>query len=116
MDFSNAVPIWMQIANRLRGEIVSGKIAPGEKLPGSRDLALQYSVNPNTAAHVYQELEKEGMCETRRGLGTFATTDLDRIAAARREAASRIITLCLQQLTSLGYSDQEARDMITKGE
>ena len=116
MEFSNVVPIWMQIANRIRGEIVSGQIAPGSKLPGSRDLALQYSVNPNTAARVYQELEKQGMCETRRGLGTFATTDEARISAARREAASAIIALCLKQLTSLGYTDQQAREMIIKGE
>lgn len=116
LEFSNVIPIWMQIANRIRGEIVSGKIAPGEKLPGSRDLALKYSVNPNTAAHVYQELEKEGMCETRRGLGTFATADVSRIDAARQEAASRIIALCLQQLKALGYSDQEAHEMIIKGE
>ena len=116
MEFSNAVPIWMQIANHIRGEIVSGKIAPGDKLPGSRDLALQYSVNPNTAARVYQELEKEGMCETRRGLGTFATTDTDRIADARQEAACRIIALCLRQLKALGYSEQEAHKMIIKGE
>lgn len=114
MEFSNNIAIWAQIAAAIRNDIASGKLAPGVKLPGGRELALQYSVNPNTAARVYQELEKDGICVTRRGLGTYVTEDTSRISALRRASADRLISLYLSQMHALGYSDIEAREMITK--
>ena len=73
MQYDPNTPIWLQVMTLLKTDIVTGKSAPGSKLPGGRDLALKYTINPNTAARVYQELEKAGLCETRRGLGTFVT-------------------------------------------
>lgn len=114
MEFSSNIAIWVQIAAAIRNDIASGKLSPGSKLPGGRELALQYSVNPNTAARVYQELEKDGICVTRRGLGTYVTEDTSRISALRRESAGKLIGLYLSQMRALGYSDTEAREMITK--
>lgn len=71
MQFDPMSPIWLQVMTALKTDIAVGKRLPGEKLPGGRDLALAFSINPNTAARVYQELEKEGLCETRRGMGTY---------------------------------------------
>ena len=59
MDYDPMSPIWLQVVNRIKGSIATGAIGPGEKLPGGRDLAVRFSINPNTAARVYQELEKE---------------------------------------------------------
>ena len=114
MEFSNNISIWLQVANTVKSDITSGKLSPGEKLPGGRELALQYSINPNTAARVYQELEREGICVTKRGLGTFVTEDKERIIALRRETADTLIRAYFSQMRALGYSNQEARAMITK--
>ena len=73
MNFDPMSPIWLQVAIRIKQQIVTGELPPGSKLPGGRDLAMQYGINPNTAARIYQELEREGLCATQRGLGTFVT-------------------------------------------
>ena len=59
MQYDANSPIWLQVMNLIRMDIVTGKRAPGEKLPGGRDLAVQFSINPNTAARVYRELESD---------------------------------------------------------
>ena len=104
MDFDPMSPIWLQVVNRIKGSIVTGAIAPGEKLPGGRDLAVQYSINPNTAARVYQELERAGLCDTRRGMGTYVTGDTEAISNLRAQMASEAADRFLRDLRSLGIT------------
>ena len=87
MEYDPMSPIWLQVVNRIKGAIATGTIGPGEKMPGGRDLAVRFSINPNTAARVYQELERAGLCETRRGMGTYVTGDAERIARLRKQMA-----------------------------
>lgn len=108
MHFDPMIPIWLQVMTAIETDIASGKRPPGEKLPGGRDLALQYAINPNTAARVYQELEKEGLCETRRGMGTFVTGDEEKIRALREDMARSALGNYLDTMRMLGYSRQEA--------
>jgi GntR family transcriptional regulator len=81
---------------------------PGEKLPGGRDLAVQFSINPNTAARVYQELERDGLVETRRGMGTYITGDTERIARLRTQMAADAAGRYLRDLRLLGLSRADA--------
>ena len=85
MHFDPMTPIWVQVTTRLKQQIVTGVLAPGAKLPGGRDLASEYGINPNTAARIYQEMEREGLCETRRGLGTFVTEDTQAVSRLRSD-------------------------------
>ena len=71
MDFDKNVPIYMQIMFEIKRRISTGQLNPGGKLPSVRDLAEEIKVNPNTIVRAYQELEREGVTETRRGMGTF---------------------------------------------
>ncbi|MDO4483253.1 MAG: GntR family transcriptional regulator [Clostridia bacterium] len=112
MDFKPTAPIWLQVANEIKSDIASGALRPGEKLQSSRDLAVRYAINPNTAARVYQELEREGVCETRRGLGTFVTQDADHITALRIAMAQEAITACLTAMRTLGFTKEEAIHML----
>ena len=64
MQFDNSLPIYQQVVTAIKKEIAAGRITPGEKLPSCRDLALQYRINPNTAARVYQVLETDHVTET----------------------------------------------------
>ena len=57
MDFSNNIPIYIQVIDDIKMNIIKGNIGLGEKLPSGRDLAIQYKINPNTASRVYRELE-----------------------------------------------------------
>ena len=112
MEFDAMSPIWKQVVNSIKAELVSGKLQPGDKLPSGRELALKYSINPNTAARVYQELEAEGLCAPRRGLGTFVTADAHRVGLLRQKMARDALERCMHTLESLGVSRQEAAEMI----
>jgi len=116
MRFEANSPIWLQVMTSLETDILTGKLPPGAKLPGGRDLALAYEINPNTAARVYQELEKAGLCETRRGMGTYVTGDPARIAALRTERARQAAEDFIKQVSALGFSREEAARMILKEE
>jgi len=73
IDSSSGVPIWQQIVSQGIRQIVSGSILAGDRLPTVRELAGDLRINPNTVAKAYQELERSGYVETRRGLGTFVS-------------------------------------------
>lgn len=116
MEFDAASPIWMQVATRIKTEMVTRKLPPGAKLPGGRELALQYTINPNTAARIYQELEKESLVEMRRGMGTYVTDDPARIEALRTEMAQDAVRDYLRRTASLGLSLEEAKALISQEE
>ncbi|MBQ4383765.1 MAG: GntR family transcriptional regulator [Firmicutes bacterium] len=116
MQFDPMRPIWLQVMGEIETSIVTGVRAPGEKLPGGRDLAMLYGINPNTAARVYQELEKAGLCETRRGMGTFVTGDAQRITGLRIELARQAVQEFMVKIDSLGVSKEEAVKMISEME
>ena len=112
MQFDPLRPIWLQVMGEIETSIVTGARKPGEKLPGGRELAVSYGINPNTAARVYQELEKAGLCETRRGMGTYVTEDANRISALRREIARQAVNDFLQKMDALGISREDALRII----
>ena len=116
MEYDPMSPIWLQVVNRIKGAIATGAMIPGEKLPGGRDLAVQFSINPNTAARVYQELEREGLCETRRGLGTYVTGDAERITRLRTRMAADAAGRYLRDLKNLGLSRADAVRLLNEKE
>jgi DNA-binding transcriptional regulator YhcF (GntR family) len=88
IDRAVEVPIGVQLAWALRARIADGRLAPGERLPGLRELAEALGINANTARAVYQRLEQDDLIESRQGTGTFvAGGDGERSAAASRIAA-----------------------------
>ena len=114
MKYDSNAPIYLQVVDAIKLDIINGRIKPGEKLPSGRDLAVHYTINPNTSARVYQELEAQGICFTKRGMGTYATEDLDRIKECRDDMAQETLTKFLTSLYKLGISKEEAIDMINE--
>ncbi len=114
MKFDNSTPIYLQVVAEIKKEIVVGKIMPGDKLPSGRDLAVKYVINPNTSARVYQVLESEGICHTRRGMGTYVNEDENLIQEIKSNMAEEYLTAFLKNMHALGYEDQEIAALITK--
>lgn len=114
MKYEANSPIYLQVIDAIKLDIINGRIKPGEKLPSGRDLAVSYTINPNTAARVYQELERQGLCYTRRGMGTFATEDSSRIVQCKDEMAGETLSRFLNSLKELGITKEEAIDMINE--
>ncbi len=79
LDTADATPIYAQVERSLRAAIAAGRLKQGDQLPTVRELAVELKVNANTIARVYSELERAGVFETRRGVGTF-------VRAGRAEA------------------------------
>jgi GntR family transcriptional regulator len=71
VDSSSPTPIYAQLDRSIRAAIATGELEPGAQLPTVRQLAVDLAVNANTVARVYAQLERDGMLETRRGVGTF---------------------------------------------
>ncbi|MDY3249676.1 MAG: GntR family transcriptional regulator [Candidatus Choladocola sp.] len=116
MEFNPALPIYLQVMTLLKREIVTGELALGEKMMSVRELALRYTINPNTVSRVYRELENEGVCFTKRGMGTFVTEDPGRVRLLKDEMAGELISQFLDGMKRLGISRAEALVMIEEKE
>ena len=73
IDARDKTPIYAQLERALRAAMATSRLRPGDQLPTVRQLAVELSVNANTVARVYAELERAGILETRRGVGTFVS-------------------------------------------
>src|SRR5947209_7742741 len=68
---AHPMPLYAQLESAIRFAVATGRLRVGEQLPTVRQLAVELSINANTVAKVYAELERAGIVETRRGVGTF---------------------------------------------
>ncbi|MDY5705227.1 MAG: GntR family transcriptional regulator [Lachnospiraceae bacterium] len=107
MEYKNNMPIYLQVMEDIKARIVNGEIALGQKLPSSRELAVQYEINPNTAARIYSELERDGVTFTKRGIGTFVTEEPEMVAKMKEEAVSKVVEDFIQTMESMGFNSEE---------
>lgn len=110
--FNNSVPIYLQIVNEIKKQIISGKLTPGERIPSVRDLALTYKVNPNTMQKALTELEDEQLIKTERTNGKFVTEDTKIINKIKNEYADTLTQNYLSEMISLGITKQEIKERI----
>ena len=111
-NFVDKSPIYLQIINYLKKDIIRGELKPGDKLPSVRELSSTLKVNPNTIARVYQEIEREGITFTQRGTGTFIKEDLDMLKKLRKEMEDEAIDSFLQGIKRMGFSKEEVLKVI----
>lgn len=107
-------PLYEQVLNQVRSAIAKGDIALGEKIPSVRDMAQALRINPNTVMRAYQELDRDGLTETRRGQGTFITTDAGIVAHVRQTIAEQAISELLTRMSDLGFTRSEIQKMIAE--
>jgi GntR family transcriptional regulator len=90
VDSSSPTPIYAQLDRAIRTAIATGELPEGAQLPTVRQLAVDLAINANTVARVYAQLERDGMLETRRGVGTFVReSPSPQAARAHRERELR---------------------------
>ncbi len=83
IDTRDATPIYAQLERGIRAAIATGRLGSGDQLPTVRQLAVELRVNANTVARVYAELERAGILETKRGVGSFVAATPARAHPAR---------------------------------
>lgn len=113
-DFQATTPIYTQLMDEIKGQIVSGRLAAGAKIGSIRDLAAFYAVNPNTVQRALLELEREGLLSTQRASGKFVTEDENVIRELRSKLAEEQIDKLLAVMKSLGFSVEETRELLTQ--
>jgi GntR family transcriptional regulator len=106
IDSSLPLPIYAQLDRAIRAAVATGKLASGAQLPTVRQLAVQLSINANTVARVYLDLERAGIVETRRGVGTFVAANQPALGAKRgRESELRgLAKRALDEAAARGFS------------
>jgi GntR family transcriptional regulator len=89
IDRRSGVATYVQIVQQVRQAMRLGLLNPGDRLPSAREVVEATAVNPNTVLKAYRELEREGLAEGRRGLGTFVTKSLSSAATTGDDAPLR---------------------------
>ncbi len=106
-DLDNNRPIYIQLMERIRLDIVSGVYRPGDRLPSVRELALQAAVNPNTMQKALSELERSGIVYSKRTSGRMITEDEAMLRQLKTELAQEHIRSFLEKMDKLGFSKEE---------
>ncbi|HAL74855.1 MAG TPA: GntR family transcriptional regulator [Clostridiales bacterium] len=114
VEFTSDMPIYLQLIRLVRQGVASGELVPGSRLPGVREMAIEYGVNPNTVQRALVKLERDGLLYTERTAGRFVTADAARIAAVRGELADRQIDDFVRQMKSLGYNCRQLLETLEK--
>lgn len=114
INFSNQIPIYVQIMNLIKHNIVTKKLRGGDKLLSVREMSENLKVNPNTIQRAYQELEREGITYTQRGMGTFVNDDNDMVRRLKNEMASETINNFINGMKSLGFDGKEIINIINE--
>jgi len=114
VDTRSPTPIYAQLDRAIRAAIATGALMPGMQLPTVRQLAVDLAVNANTVARVYVQLERDGILETRRGVGTFVReAPSPQAARSHRERELRdLIQRFVGDAALLGFTLPELIDQL----
>lgn len=113
--FDNVRPIYIQLVEMIRIEIVSGKFKKGQKIPSVRELALIMKVNPNTMQKALLELENEKLIYTERTNGKYVTSDENMIEKVKAELAKEIVSNYLNSMKNIGIDYNSAVKYLQEG-
>ena len=113
--FDNERPIYIQLVEIIRIEIVSGKFQKGQKIPSVRELALIMKVNPNTMQKALVELENEKLIYTERTNGKYVTKDEKLIEKVKKELAKEIVNNYLNSMKNIGIDYDSALKYLQEG-
>lgn len=112
IDFHSGVPIYRQVMDQVRKQIMTGLLRPGEQLETVRDLAARLKVNPMTVSKAYSLLETEGMIERKRGVGLFAApVNREKAAQVKTEIIDSVLSKAAITAIQLDLSESQALEL-----
>lgn len=114
VDARSGVPIYQQIVEQVKRSAALGVLQAGEQLPTVKQLALDLTINPNTVARAYRDLEHDGVIETAPGRGSFVKGDGEAASTKRaaRDVARRAIESAVREAKSMGLSRSDVDDAV----
>ena len=111
-EFDENIPIYIQIMDLIKKQMISKEILPGEKLPSVRELSKHLEVNPNTVQRAYVEMEREMLVYTKRGQGTFIVDEPEVVMKLRQEMVLDKVATFIREMEEFGYSHDELLKII----
>ena len=114
MDFVKDRPIYLQLVESICGDVIKGTLKSGDKLPSVREYAFETGVNVNTIQRVYKELEMMALTETKRGQGTFITTDETVVDEMREQMKEQVALQFLSAIESFGFTLEEIIEVLKR--
>ena len=115
IDPGSRLPICRQLTHQIREAVARGKLQSDERLPSVRELSRTLVVNPNTVARVYTELERDGVLNTRPGLGVFvAQPGSDLSPKIRRQRLQEAAAGFLTEAVHLGFTADEVQTVVSE--
>jgi len=116
IDPASGIPVYLQIVNQVKHAVASGLLPPETQLPSIREVAAGLTVNPNTVARAYQELEQEGVIVTVKGRGTFvARTGSVLIKEERERVCARLVDQLMVEALHLDLSAEDLERLFREG-
>ena len=114
VDPRSGVPIYLQIIEQVKRSVALGILQAGEQLPTVKQLALDLTVNPNTVARAYRELERDEVIETAPGRGSFVRANGSTHSAkqAAADVARDVLDAAVREVKSVGIARSELRELI----
>jgi GntR family transcriptional regulator len=113
IDTASRRPIYRQLRDQFREAVARGTLQPDARLPSVRELSRTLVVNPNTIARAYTELEREGLLNTRPGLGVFvAWPKAELTKRVRRQRLQEVTDGYLTEAVHLGFSATEVKTVV----
>lgn len=108
------LPLYEQLVEQLRKQIVLGNAAPGSPLPSVRQLSVELGVNPNTIQKAYREMEQEGLIVSLPSRGSFVTSDVARMQERQRAAELANLEKALRLCREIGISYTSVQALTNK--
>ena len=109
-DTASRKPIYLQLVEQIRHGVAVGKLSAGTRLPSVRQLSREMVVNPNTIARAYTELERDGILNTRPGLGVFVAKPQAELSdEVRQERLRCALDTFFTEAVLLGFSTEEVK-------
>ena len=114
INYRDPRPIYVQVMDSIQKLIVSGVIAPDEKMPSVRELAQSLAINPNTIQRAHRELEGRGYIYSIAGKGSFAAHKMD-VDAGRKQQLLKTLGETVKELRYLGVSEEDIEQYLKGG-
>ena len=111
-NFTSDTPVYLQISDKIKKQILSGEYKLGEQIPTVRNLAVVAAVNPNTVQHAFVQLEKDGIIKSNGTAGRFVTNDQTVVDKCRIQMAQNIVDKFIREMKELSFTQEEAVLMI----
>lgn len=110
---ASMVPVYEQLIDQIKQEIISGKMQEGEVLPSVRGFANELKISALTVKKAYDKLEEEGFVVTVHGKGTYvAATDRQLALEARKKSVEEDFSMAVDRARALGLNDEEIREIL----